>query len=215
MRPSSTAFTMVEKLSSASTTLAASRATSVPFNPMATPTSALRRAGASLTPSPVMAISSPCFCSVAAMRNFMSGVNRAKTFTSAMAFSNSFSSSASNWLSVSAVFLLLLSESIIPVSYAMAMAVLIWSPVAIITLIPACLHNATACFASGRGGSIIPARPAKVNWCISVSSILLRFVSRLASAITRMALPDHCSIVFLIFSFSFSVIGIIPLAVSR
>ena len=51
-RPSSTAETMVAKLSSARTMSEASLATAVP-DPMAIPISAFFRAGASLTPSPV------------------------------------------------------------------------------------------------------------------------------------------------------------------
>ena len=51
MRP----LTMVEKLSSARTMSEASLATSVPAMPMATPMSASFSAGASFTPSPVMA----------------------------------------------------------------------------------------------------------------------------------------------------------------
>ena len=47
--------TMVAKLSSVRTIVAASRATSVPDRPIATPMSARRSAGASLTPSPVIA----------------------------------------------------------------------------------------------------------------------------------------------------------------
>jgi len=54
-RPSSTAATMVAKLSSSNTTSAACLASSVPATPIATPTSAVRSAGASLTPSPVIA----------------------------------------------------------------------------------------------------------------------------------------------------------------
>ena len=54
-RPSSTAATMVAKLSSSSVMAAASLLTSVPVMPMAMPTSAFFSAGASLTPSPVMA----------------------------------------------------------------------------------------------------------------------------------------------------------------
>src|SRR6266851_2340478 len=50
--PSSTAFSIVAKLESASTMSAASFATSVPL-PIATPISAFFRAGASFTPSPV------------------------------------------------------------------------------------------------------------------------------------------------------------------
>ena len=58
-RPSRTACTIVVKLSSSSTIAAASRATAVPRDPMATPMSASRSAGASLTPSPVIATTSP------------------------------------------------------------------------------------------------------------------------------------------------------------
>ena len=49
------AFSMVAKLSSVSTRSAACFATSVPLFPMAIPTSAAFKDGASLTPSPVMA----------------------------------------------------------------------------------------------------------------------------------------------------------------
>ena len=58
-RPSRTAATMVEKLSSARIILADSFVTSVPVMPMATPMSAVLTAGASLTPSPVMAAMLP------------------------------------------------------------------------------------------------------------------------------------------------------------
>ena len=58
-RPFFTAWTMVAKLSSVRTMAAASLATSVPVMPMATPMSACFRAGASLTPSPVMATRAP------------------------------------------------------------------------------------------------------------------------------------------------------------
>ncbi len=54
-RPSSTAALIVAKLSSVRTMSAASLETSVPLMPMATPMSACFSAGASLTPSPVMA----------------------------------------------------------------------------------------------------------------------------------------------------------------
>ncbi len=55
IRPSSIAAVMVAKLSSERTISDASRATSVPPFPMATPRCAARKAGASLTPSPVTA----------------------------------------------------------------------------------------------------------------------------------------------------------------
>ena len=57
--PSFTAFTMVAKLSSRRIIWDASFETSVPVMPMATPISALLSAGASFTPSPVMATNWP------------------------------------------------------------------------------------------------------------------------------------------------------------
>ena len=58
-RPSSTAATIVAKLSSASTMSAACFETSVPVMPIATPMSAVFSAGASFTPSPVIATTAP------------------------------------------------------------------------------------------------------------------------------------------------------------
>ena len=58
-RPSSTAATMDAKLSSASTISAACLETSVPVMPIARPMSAVFNAGASLTPSPVIATIAP------------------------------------------------------------------------------------------------------------------------------------------------------------
>ena len=76
-RPSRTAVTMVAKLSSSSIMCAASRATSVPPLPIATPMSARFSAGASLTPSPVMATNSPLSCSARTILIFCSGSTRA------------------------------------------------------------------------------------------------------------------------------------------
>ena len=70
---------MVAKLSSASTMSAASLATSVPVTPMATPMSACCRAGASLTPSPVMATTAPQSPQAPTSRSFRSGLMRANT----------------------------------------------------------------------------------------------------------------------------------------
>ena len=82
-RPSSTAATIDAKLSSASTMSAASFDTSVPVMPMATPMSAFFSAGASLTPSPVMATIAPARCSASTIRSLCSGFTRAYTDTSA------------------------------------------------------------------------------------------------------------------------------------
>ncbi len=71
--PSSMAATMVAKLSSARTISEASLVTSVPVMPMATPMSALLSAGASFTPSPVMATMCPLFLRASTMRILCSG----------------------------------------------------------------------------------------------------------------------------------------------
>ena len=78
-RPSSIAATMVAKSSSVSTISAASRAASVPEHPIATPTSARRSAGVSLTPSPVTATTSPRRWYASTSRSLSAGVTRAKT----------------------------------------------------------------------------------------------------------------------------------------
>ena len=72
-RPLATALMMVAKLSSVSIMAAASLETSVPVMPIATPMSAFLRAGASLTPSPVMAVMEPRLCHASTMRILFSG----------------------------------------------------------------------------------------------------------------------------------------------
>ncbi len=76
-RPSSTAATIDAKLSSDSTMSAASFETSVPVMPIATPMSAFFSAGASFTPSPVMATTAPERFSASTMRSLCSGSTRA------------------------------------------------------------------------------------------------------------------------------------------
>ncbi|MBT9134298.1 MAG: hypothetical protein DDT38_01029 [Firmicutes bacterium] len=49
------------------------------------------------------------------------------------------------------------------ISRAIANAVKAWSPVTIITLMPAILHFFSVALTSGRGGSCMPPRPAKVR----------------------------------------------------
>jgi hypothetical protein len=79
IRPCSTATTMVLKSSSVMIMSAVSLATSVPLIPIATPISAFFRAGASFTPSPVMATISPSRCSAATSCTLFFGDTRAKT----------------------------------------------------------------------------------------------------------------------------------------
>ena len=76
-RPSSTAATMDAKLSSASTMSAAALDTSVPVIPMAMPMSAFLSAGASLTPSPVMATICPPRRRASTIHSLCSGLTRA------------------------------------------------------------------------------------------------------------------------------------------
>ena len=73
--------TIVAKLSSARIMSAASRVTSVPVMPIAMPMSADFSAGASLTPSPVIATMCPSACSAFTMRSLCSGATRAYTET--------------------------------------------------------------------------------------------------------------------------------------
>ena len=93
--------TMDAKLSSTSTRSADSRATSVPRAPMAMPTWAAFRAGASFTPSPVMATTSPFSWSACTMRNFWCGEMRAHTVTWASLARSSTSSRPSSSAPVS------------------------------------------------------------------------------------------------------------------
>ena len=73
VRPSFTADTIVEKLSSASMILLASCDTCEPALPIAIPTSARFNAGASLTPSPVMATTWPLSLSFSTILSLSSG----------------------------------------------------------------------------------------------------------------------------------------------
>jgi len=76
------ALTIEAKLSSVRIMSAASLATSVPVMPMAMPMSARRRAGASFTPSPVTATTSPFALSAETTRSLSSGETRAKMTSS-------------------------------------------------------------------------------------------------------------------------------------
>ena len=73
-RPSLIASTIVEKLSSASTISDDSLATSVPLIPIEIPISACFNAGASLTPSPVIAVTKLLAWYAFTIRSLFSGV---------------------------------------------------------------------------------------------------------------------------------------------
>ena len=87
--PHSTAFTMELKLSSSSMIAAAYFATSVPAIPMAKPTSAFLRAGASLVPSPVAATIYPRSLRPVTNAYLSYGLDLAKTSKLSLILSNS------------------------------------------------------------------------------------------------------------------------------
>lgn len=163
-RPSSTAATMVAKLSSASTMSAASLETSVPLMPMAMPMDAWRSAGASLTPSPVIAVTSPSRLSARTRRCLSAGSARQKTRLperSSAACCPSGSAKKARPVNVQAS-----SGSPgekMPTSLATACAVSFESPVIMMTRMPAARQAEMAPATLGRGGSRMPASPRKVS----------------------------------------------------
>ena len=145
-------------MSSASTIAATSLAASVPRRPMATPTSARFSAGASLTPSPVMATTAPSACSASTSRSLCSGLVRAKTVASRATRRRPPWSRPSSSRPVTAF-----GSWARPSWRAMASAVATWSPVIILIPIPAARQSRTAAIASVRGGSISPSSPRKTR----------------------------------------------------
>ena len=138
---------------------ALSLATSVPVMPIATPILARLIDGASLTPSPVIATTSPSSRSASTMRILCSGATRANTSvnsTCCLSCSSVKSSSSAPlrtwWLGFNS-----------PIASAIARAVLGKSPVIMIVRMPALAAFARAGFTSGRAGSIIPTKPTKIS----------------------------------------------------
>ncbi len=179
---------MEAKLSSMRIIAAADFATSVPVMPIATPMSACLRAGASFTPSPVIATTCPRACRAFTRRSFCSGATRAKTAvrsaTSGRSSSEIFSRSRPDRAS-SVPFS---PHPFRPICKATARAVTRWSPVIIFTAMPACWHLRTESIASGRGGSIMPCRPRNVSPSATCSCSSLSWsaaIRRRAKAITR------------------------------
>ena len=148
------------KLSSVRTRSAASRATSVPPRPMATPRSARRKAGASLTPSPVMATTCPPARRASTISHLL---RRLHPGEHARASNPLRSFAPRRGRELRARDDLALQASAIPSSRAMANAVAAWSPVIILTATPARRQAATADPASGRSGSMKPTRPSSVR----------------------------------------------------
>ena len=115
---------MDAKLSSVSVMVAASLATSVPEIPMAIPMSARLSAGASFTPSPVMATTSPPRLSAETIRSLCAGDTRAKTEVPGRTCASASSLMRSRATPVTAA-----PSPPKPSSRAMAAAVVGWSPV--------------------------------------------------------------------------------------
>mmetsp|Transcript_22532 Transcript_22532/g.33041 ORF Transcript_22532/g.33041 Transcript_22532/m.33041 type:complete len:208 (+) Transcript_22532:47-670(+) len=167
-RPSSTALTMVMKLSSASTIFAAPCATEVP-EPMATPMDAALSAGASLTPSPVMAAVSPgppCSsgsCSKSTISFLWMGSVREKSRAERTAAR--FCSMLMLIQSLPVYDLPSTDSSVsnTPIMRQIVSAVAGLSPVMTMTRMPAFLHAAMAPLTSSLGGSRIPVRPTNVR----------------------------------------------------
>ena len=131
------------------------------------PMSARRRAGASLTPSPVIATVWPCARSASTTWSLVSGLLRATISSCASCRSASGRARASRRgrrrRRRSA------SPSTIPTSRAIASAVSPWSPVMTMMRIPARWQRATASATSARGGSASAASPTNVR-CDSTRS---------------------------------------------
>ena len=181
LRPSSTAETMEPKLSSRRTMSDASFATSVPMRPIETPRSAATRDGASLTPSPVIAIISPFFLYAVMMRSLCSGVMRANTLTVRI-----FSASCrSERVSISSPVSIVLPALNIPASVAIACAVTLWSPVIMTTRIPAAIARRIASGTSGRSASFMPRNPTNTRFTMSLLERVFAGMCFSASATTR------------------------------
>mmetsp|Transcript_40616 Transcript_40616/g.129548 ORF Transcript_40616/g.129548 Transcript_40616/m.129548 type:complete len:210 (-) Transcript_40616:1780-2409(-) len=163
-RPSATAATMVAKLSSASTMSAAPLATAVP-EPMAMPMSLFLSAGASLTPSPVMATTSLPLRRMSTSLVLCEGSTRLNTPMVATASTFSASDSSSNSVPVYDLPVPVVSwvGSSTPMRRHTASAVPLLSPVTTMTRMPAARHVSMAPATSSRGGSTMPTRPRKVS----------------------------------------------------
>lgn len=160
-------LTIELKLSSKISTSAAFLATWVPEIPMATPTFALRRAGASFVPSPVTATILFSFLRPSTSFSLCSGLLLARIFkcftfwknSSGVKFCYSFSNSAPSMHSPGVKS----PGLVIPISSPTALAVILLSPVTMMTTTPAMLQFLIAYLLSGLRRSWIPASKRRVN----------------------------------------------------
>mmetsp|Transcript_39307 Transcript_39307/g.99062 ORF Transcript_39307/g.99062 Transcript_39307/m.99062 type:complete len:280 (-) Transcript_39307:1742-2581(-) len=179
-RPSSTPRTMDAKLSSSRIMSAASLDTSDPVMPMAMPMSAFFSAGESFTPSPVTATTDLARWLPSTITSFCCGEVRANTIwgysstrsrsssdmslscepvtTMALAWLGSTSSTGTpRFLAMSST----VSSVMMFTCRAIALAVMGWSPVTMMTLMPAVWQIFTASGTAGRGGSMSAMKPRK------------------------------------------------------
>mmetsp|Transcript_2365 Transcript_2365/g.3783 ORF Transcript_2365/g.3783 Transcript_2365/m.3783 type:complete len:208 (-) Transcript_2365:278-901(-) len=162
---------------------AASLATSVPVMPMATPMAACCSAGASLTPSPVMAGTSSSLASIFTNFCLSAGSVRQNSRLPVRSFSCCASSgSLKKSRPTKARSVTSSSAPKMLQSRAMAMAVSLESPVITITRMPARAHTLMASATSGRAGSLMPARPTNVRPCSMPAKCLGSFSSGCAAA---------------------------------
>mmetsp|Transcript_11063 Transcript_11063/g.26859 ORF Transcript_11063/g.26859 Transcript_11063/m.26859 type:complete len:338 (-) Transcript_11063:2012-3025(-) len=215
-RPHMTALTIETKLSSMMITSEAFFATSVPWSPIANPTSAFLRAGASLVPSPVTAtVCLSCPFTVDAWRPETSmclsrGVERPMTRSCGQILSNS------TWLSLPSGPLTFSrkvlpsitapgtsdTESRMPHFLAIAAAVFMLSPVTMRTTMPAFLQSSIAAGTSSRTGSSIPMSATMIrSFSASLTSSTASEVVRTARQSVRSASSANLSITLLISAF--------------
>ena len=175
---------MVENESSKSTMSLASLETSVPVMPIATPTSAFFMAGASFMPSPVTATTLPWALSAFTTRILITGVERAMTRIFFIISENSSSERSSTSLASTAMW----SSSKMPSWVAIALAVIMLSPVSIFISMPAWRQRSTAANTSERRGSEMTTKPSNImplsTSARSLSKSYPRSKVRWASAIT-------------------------------
>ena len=138
----------------------ASLVTSVPVIPIATPMSADFSAGASLTPSPVIATTCRSAWSASTTRSLCSGATRAYTWVVRAASVRAAASARSSWAPVTTT---ASPSPPMPRSAAMRAAVTGWSPVIMTVRMPARRASAIAAAASARGGSRRATSPPKVR----------------------------------------------------
>mmetsp|Transcript_81088 Transcript_81088/g.247796 ORF Transcript_81088/g.247796 Transcript_81088/m.247796 type:complete len:268 (-) Transcript_81088:748-1551(-) len=158
---------MEQKLSSLRTMSEAPLATSVPWTPIATPTSAWFSAGASPTPPPVMAVTNPWRCKDFTISSLSSGRTPAKTWTEAVSASISrlgrYSPLGRKAAQSTAAAASSSPSRKICTFFALAIAVVRDSPVIMTTRMPAPWATPTDSLTPSRSESIAATRPTQIT----------------------------------------------------